>query len=241
MKRILGAILGLASALALSSAAPAAPVSFDVSGTGSATFHTVVPSAPAPPCGNGETAAEIVCAFSPGSTLELDVSAGSAAIASSTLYLHSRTALPGGATIETDQTLSLSGGYGTLAGDDVVWSSPASYSASGTFRCEGSDCSSFFGLTEGTDYPMALLRAFDGSVLLSEVDLGTWSLDASHTSILGSTRAVATIADGSRAGFGLQMGSPMSWLVFGPADLGPVPEPGSAMLALLGLALLLRR
>ncbi|MGH7290218.1 MAG: PEP-CTERM sorting domain-containing protein [Myxococcota bacterium] len=131
--------------------------------------------------------------------------------------------------LATDQTVSLSGGYGALSGDDIVWTGPVTYSVAGTFTCSG-ECSALR-FAFGTSPIASLLYNGVEASPVDPVVLGTWTLDAGLTSILATTRATTSISRGGYA----PLGAPMSWLVFGPSDLGEVPEPASSIMVVLGL------
>ena len=89
-------------------------------------------------------------------------------------------------------------------------------------------CCGLLSLTEGTDYPIALLGTLLGTTSLTSIDLGTWVLNSGHSHIDASSNEVIALGGAAPPpGPGL----PSQWYHF-----GSVPEPGSSLLALMGLA-----
>ena len=226
MKRIIGTAVALAAVLAFGTVSSAAVIVFDVSGTGS--VETVSQFAPNPP-------GFFITPFSAGSSVTVDITGGVATLTGSTLNIIGSTPLGALGSINTNVVASVSGATGALVGSDILWSTPGAISATGTFDCTGAICG-IFGLTQGTLYPIAGLAALTGATPLTSSPLGTWDLNASLDTILGSTRQVITLGGPNPPpGPGL----PSQWYLFGSADLGfPVPEPGMLVLVALGLGAL---
>jgi len=225
MKRIVGMVVALAAVLALSTAGNAAPIVFNVTGTGS--VNTVSSFAPNPP-------GFFITPFAAGSSVTVDLTGGVATLTGSTLNIIGTTSLGALGSISTNVVASVSGATGVLSGDNILWFTPASISATGTFQCAGTVCS-LFGLTPATDYPIAQLAALTGATNLTSSPLGIWDLNASLDTILGSNRQVITLGGPNPPpGPGL----PSQWYLFGSTDLGAVPEPGTLVLIALGLGAL---
>jgi hypothetical protein len=225
MKRIIGTVVALAAVLAFGTVSSAAPIVFNVSGTGS--VNTVSQFAPAPP-------GYFITPFSPGSSVTVDITGGAATLTTGTLLINAVTPLGALGTIHTDVSVALSGATGALVGDDILWFTPVNAVASGTFDCTGAICG-IFGLTQGTLYPIAGLSALTGATPVNPSNLGIWDLNASLDTILGSNRNVITLGGPNPPpGPGL----PSQWYLFGSGDLGFVPEPGALVLVALGLGAL---
>jgi hypothetical protein len=237
MKRILTTVVTLAAVLSIGTAANAAPYTYDVSGpNGSVVTVSSFASSPCTDLPAGMPAS--LCFTNPlsaGSSLTVDITGYDATLTSGSIFINTNTVLFGLVTITTDVDVSLSGATGTLAGNDILWSTDATYTVAPTSTLTCSDfgpsqpvsCGTL-GLTAGTVYPISILNLLGNTSTLTSVDLGTWDLSGDLASLLGSTRVTTSISN-------VAPNYPAGWLYFG-ADLGfPVPEPGSMALVLLGL------
>jgi hypothetical protein len=198
MNRILGTVVALAGVLAFSTASNAAIITINVSGTGSA--NTVSQFAPPVP-------GYFILPFSVGSSVTIDTDAngdsvvGDVALVSGTLGVNGTTPLGALGSITTSGvTVTMTGGTGVLTGDDILWdlSGPTYLSSVGTFSCAGAICGILqfppgTPLVPGAPYPIAVLPLLTGASPVNPMIMGTWDLDASLTSILGSSRATFTL------------------------------------------------
>ena len=226
MKRIIGTAVALAAVLAFGTVSSAAVIVFDVSGTGS--VETVSQFAPNPP-------GFFITPFSAGSSVTVDITGGVATLTGSTLNIIGSTPLGALGSINTNVVASVSGATGAPVGDDILWSTPGAISATGTFDCTGAICG-IFGLTGRVRSTRSRASPRPtGATPLTSSPLGTWDLNASLDTILGSSRQVITLGGPTPPpGPGL----PSQWYLFGSADLGFVPEPGMLVLVALGLGAL---
>jgi hypothetical protein len=146
--------------------------------------------------------------------------------------------------LETHTHTTISGGVGTLVGDQILWDvsgAPGTgtfYATDGTWRCVGEGLCVAIGLPPGTtvgpNLPIASLQGVTGTVTVAPTLLGMWQLNAAHDTILGSQDN--TIQNGgSSVSPPLYPGLPAQWYVFGSQDLGHIPEPGAFALILLGI------
>src|SRR5215470_1150753 len=116
MKRIVGMVVALAAVLALSTAGNAAPIVFNVTGTGS--VNTVSSFAPNPP-------GFFITPFAAGSSVTVDLTGGVATLTGSTLNIIGTTSLGALGSISTNVVASVSGATGVLSGDNILWFTPA--------------------------------------------------------------------------------------------------------------------
>lgn len=233
MKRIVGTVVALAAVLGFSTASQAAIINFDVSGTGSLTTISSLGVFVSPFAAGSSVS---VNTDTNGDSIEGDVS-----LVSGTLNVIGTTDLTslGLGSIDSNVVNTLSGGTGSLSGEDILWSNDADVSvvASGTVTCHGAICSFFqdgMGGTwvDGVAYPYALWQANQvgaGNTYINPTALGTWDVVAG--TIVGSSQEWITVQTSNPA-------QPTSYFLFGATDLGaPVntPEPGVFALMLLGL------
>lgn len=230
MNRILKAVIALAAVLSIGTVANAAPYSFDVSGTAGSVV--TVSSSASTPCTSYPIAGNCFTnPMSAGSTLNLDITGDAVTLNSSPLFINTSVDLfAGGAVISTDVDVTLSGATGTLSGNSILWSTPATYTTlpGSTLTCTGALCS-VLGLTSGVAVPISILNTIGNTSPVTDPALGTWNLNASLTQILSTDRIVTSTSN-------VAPNPPSGWVYFG-ADTGvfPVPEPGSLALVLLGL------
>lgn len=232
MKRIMTTVVALAAVLGISTAANAVSYNYDISGAAGSVV-TVSSFASTPCTGYPVSAFCFTNPLSAGSSLDLDITGGVATIINGTANIDTVTPLFGGIiTITTDVVGTISGGTGTLVGDDILWTAPAAYSALGTLVCTdlglSTNCGTL-GLVAGTIYPISVLNTLGNTSTVSALDLGIWDLSADLSTINGTTRAVTSTSN-------VAPNLPAGWLYLG-ADNGfyAAPEPGSLALVLLGL------
>jgi len=258
MKRILGMVVAIAAVLAYSSAATAALVVFDVSGTGTSWSRSTDANAaiPGPPTYGGvctpgmasppaPTGAGNDCfrySFQPGSSVTVDITGSAVTMIGGTILIDT-TATPtplvfGTINLSTVLSVGIAGGAtGTLVGDSILWSTMANIAASGpddTIRCDGPNCG-LISMTDGATVSFEpIFSAISNTSGVTALNLGEWQLNALHDAITGSSLAVSRWSNVTALGNRRSAG-----LTFGPNGLGqPVPEPGAAALILLGLGAL---
>jgi len=262
--------------MALASGARGALVTFDVSGIG--TVNTVSSFAADPSQPPGTTGIDasfgpyFITHFSPGSSITIETDRNGNGLTndwrlvSGTLEVDGTLRIGALGSILIDETISLSGGEGTLSGNEVLWSHYAltEWSATGTWQCLGAGLCGLIGIPEGYTAPIAMLDEIMGLTKYDPVYLGIWELDASNSAILGSSKAVTKLG-GPYVSPPLSPGYPAEWLSFGddighvdgpqppfpyepplppyPNDIPAPAEPGSGALALLvaGAAVYARR
>ncbi|MEX2207365.1 MAG: PEP-CTERM sorting domain-containing protein [Myxococcota bacterium] len=255
MKRILGMVVAIAAVLAYSSAASAAIVVIDISGTGttwsrSTDANAAIPGPPTygGPCTPGmesppaPTGAGNDCfryGLAAGSSITLDITGSDVTLITGTVLVNTfATPTPlvfGTINLSVDVSTTLSGATGTLVGDSILWATPASITGSGpddVIRCDGPNCG-LISMADGVTTSFEpIFSAISNTTGVTGYDLGQWDLNATHDAILGSTLTVTRWSNVEALGNRRSAG-----LTFGPNGLG-VPEPGVAALVLLGLGAL---
>lgn len=248
MKRILGAVVAIAALLAFSTAAEAATVVFDVSGDiGTYSKSTDANAAiPGPPENGGPCPDNMVTPeaggcfrypFLAGSSLTVDITGTDVTMLGGTLLVNAVTPLVFGTIVLTTNSVTTvdAGATGTLVGDDILWSTPSSYSVTGTIQCDGPNCA-LVSLPEATPLPIQpILSSLRNDTSVTAFNWGTWALNGAHDDIVGSTLVITSWSNVIEA-----PDRRVSAMAFGSTVI-PVPEPGSAALVLLGLGALALR
>lgn len=257
MTRFLVAALGIAGSLCLGSVSLAAPVTFDLTGVvgwwiRSTDANASIPGPPTNggPCEGMSTPNQEGCfryAFEPGSSLAIDITGNTVTMLGGTLGIHAVTPLVFGTIVlETSFTTTVApGATGTLDGDVILWATPADYTTQGTINCTGPNC----GLISHPGVPIPLhpyWNTITGSTPTSVLGLGLWVLNAAHDQLEGSTTAFTqrsnAYGDPGACSAGFTFGSENLWFIEYPDQIPTagcsVPEPGPAVLLLLGLGAL---
>ncbi len=261
MKRILGMTAAIAGVLALSSAASAAIVVFDVSGAGGTTWsrstdtNAAIPGpptfggtctpgmeSPAAPAGAGNDCFRY--SLQPGSSITVDITGSAVTMIGGTLLIDtSLTPTPlvfGTINLATVLSVDIAGGAtGVLSGDSILWTTAANIAAAGpddTITCSGPNCG-LISMPDGVTIPFEpIFSAISNTSGVTAYNLGQWDLNPAHDAIVASTNII------TRWSNVVELGNRRSSVITLGAGLGnPVPEPGVAALVLLGLGALALR
>ncbi|HTO70738.1 MAG TPA: PEP-CTERM sorting domain-containing protein [Myxococcota bacterium] len=224
MKRILTTVAALSAVLAFGTVAHATLYTYNVQGTDPNTdansVDTVSSFANNPP-------GYFIGPLSAGSNVQVDITGNVVTLNSATFNVNLTTSVGFLGTITSNVVATYAGGTGTLSGNQVLWNTPTTAGATGTFFCDGSICD-LFQLTPDTPYPIALLTQLTGGTPVLSVDLGRWILSADLGTIVSSTPEVIVLGGAAPPpGPGL----PAQWYQLGSR----LPEPGTFALVLLGL------
>lgn len=224
MKRILATVVALSAVLAFGTVSRATIINYNVQGFSTTvdgnSVDTISSFAANPP-------GYFIGPLGAGSTIQVDVEGSNVTLNSGTFNIIGATPVGFLGEIDTNVVATYTGGTGTLTGNSILWNTPTTLAATGTFSCQGSICD-LFQLTAGTQYPIALLSQLTGTQPLTSIALGTWNLSGDLGTIVASTPEVIALGGASPPpGPGL----PAQWYQLGSR----LPEPGTFALVLLGL------
>lgn len=260
MKRILGMVVAIAAVLAYSSAASAALVTFNTSGSGitwsrSTDANAAIPGPPtnggpctpgmsSPPAPGGAGNDCFRYPFGPGSSVSVDITGSAVTMLGGTVNINTSPGTPLvfgtiNLTVIVSTTMYGATAYtpaatGTLVGDSILWTTPVNVSTVGTIQCDGPNCG-LISMPPGVPLPFEpVFAAISNTSPVSALVLGEWQLNAAHTAIIASSLAVTRWSNVAALGNRRSVG-----YTFASTGLGqPVPEPASAVLILLGLGAL---
>lgn len=261
MRRAAVSAVVLATALALGSPARSAPITFDLSGvvgwwSRSGDANAAIPGPPTNggPCGAtglgsytpGSSQDCFRYAFSPGSSITIDVTGSRVELLGGSLIVDSVQPLVFGTIALTTHSVTTiePGLIGTLSADYITWSSPendwmswANFNTTGTLECNGPNCG-LIAMPEGEVFPLhPMWEQLTNTTQAPGLALIAWTLNAEHDSILGSATAITAWSNVEEDGNRRQAG-----FTFGPTLLGAYcPEPGLPALMALAIGVLALR
>jgi hypothetical protein len=250
-------VVAIAGVLAYSSAASAAIVVIDLTTSGttwsrSTDVNAAIPGPPnyggvctpgmqSPPAPAGAGNDCFRYGFAAGSSVTLDITGSAVTVVTGTVnvdtFPNPTPLVFGSINLAVNVSTTFTGATGTLVGDSILWSTPASITPAGpddVIQCTGPNCG-LISMVSGATVPFEpIFSGISASTGVTGWDLGQWDLNPTHDAITGSTITV------TRWSNVVELGNRRSGaLTFGPNGLGQrVPEPGVAALVLLGLGAL---
>jgi hypothetical protein len=271
MKRILGMVAAIAGVLALSSAASAALVVFDVSGSNGTTWsrstdaNAAIPgpptyggpctpgmSSPPAPAGAGNDCFRY--GFAPGSSITVDITGGVVTMVGGDIYINTfpnpTPLVFGTINLAVNTSTHIAGGAtGTLVGDSILWSTPANVSASDSadiLMCTGPNCG-LISLPDGVPVPFDNPPSSPPAGIFSAISnsSGVTALNLGQWNLdPGHGTILASNLIVTRWSNVAELGNRRQGTFTLGAGTGlgqPAPEPGTAALILLGLGALALR